>query len=329
LFNNPDFKCYLAKRWFELTQDGAPLSLANLHALVDLTASTINEASGREQERWGTIAGHAEQINSIKAFMQSRMNWMNTNIGAATNCTNVVTPPLVISRIMYNPDTSPQFSSSNDQEFIEITNNGTETVDLTGVYFSGTGFVYQFYAGTTLPPGGVIQLANDKKTFTDRYGFLPFGKFTRKLSNTSQKLTLADGFGNVIDEVLYSNSAPWPDANGNGYHIKLTDPDLDNANALNWVATDEAISSNVVVVGIEDETQSIELYPNPVQGSFTLTTNSPTVSWNLRDYQGRLLDVKDTSSNSIVVDMTHYAQGLYFISITTHDRTVVRKVMKK
>jgi hypothetical protein len=329
LFNNANYRCYLAKRWTELVQDGAPLNLVNINALIDATAAHIGEAVAREQARWGTVGGYTSQVNGIKTFLQTRMTWMNSNIGSPSNCMNVSTPPLVITRIMYNPDTTPSFDDSGDQEFIEITNNGTESLDLTGVYFSGTGFVFQFYPGATLPPGGIIQLANDKKRFTDRYGFNPFGEFTRNLSDTGQRLTLADGFGNVIDEVDYSNILPWPDANGNGYHIKLTDPSFDNTIASNWVATNEAISSNVIVVGIEDELEQLELYPNPVEGSFTVKTNSPTVSWKLLDQQGRLLNSKKASSNSIAVDMTHYSRGLYFISITTHDRTVVRKVMKK
>lgn len=329
LFSNANYRCYLAKRWTELTQSGAPLNLTNINALIDATAAHIGEAVVREQARWGTVGAYTSQVNGIKTFLQTRMTWMNSNIGSPSSCMNVSTPPLVITRIMYNPDTTPSFDDSSDQEFIEITNNGTESLDLTGVYFSGTGFVFQFYPGATLPSGGVIQLANDRRTFTDRYGFNPFGEFTRNLSDTGQQLTLADGFGNVIDEVVYSNISPWPDANGNGYHIKLTDPTVDNTIASNWVATNEAISSNVIVVGIEDELEQVELYPNPVEGLFSVKTNSPTVSWELLDHQGRVLNSKKVSSNSIAVDMTHYSRGLYFISITTRDRTVVRKVIKK
>ena len=35
---------------------------------------------------------------------------------------------------------------------------------------------------------------------------------------------LADGFGNVIDSVRYHDTIPWPEADGNGYYLKLTDP---------------------------------------------------------------------------------------------------------
>lgn len=329
LFGNANYRCYLAKRWAALAKEGAPLNLVNINALIDATAAHISEAVVREQARWGTVGDYTSQVNGIKTFLQARTTWMNSNIGSPSNCMNVTTPPLVITRIMYNPDTTPSFADSGDQEFIEITNNGTESLDLTGVYFSGTGLVFQFYPGATLPPGGVIQLANDKKTFTDRYGFNPFGEFTRNLSNTGQRLTLADGFGNVIDEVVYSSMAPWPNGNNNGYHIKLTDPNSDNTIASNWVATNEAISSNVIVVGIEDEIPPTELYPNPVESSFTIKTTDPVITWELTDQQGRILKADNPFSNVVEVDMSAYASGLYFLSLSTRNMTFVQKVSKK
>ena len=41
-------------------------------------------------------------------------------------------------------------------------------------------------------------------------GFTPFDEFSRNLDNTGQKLQLLDAYGNLIDEVNYSNEAPWP-----------------------------------------------------------------------------------------------------------------------
>ena len=58
------------------------------------------------------------------------------------------------------------------------------------------------------------------------------GQFTRNLSNKGEKLVLADGFGNVIDSVSYSDQPPWPNADGNGYYLELIDPFSDNSIAI-------------------------------------------------------------------------------------------------
>ena len=73
-------------------------------------------------------------------------------------------------------------------------------------------------------PHGSIILAGNSEVFRAKYGFYPYGQFTRSLSNTGEKLVLADGFGNVIDIVEYSDLPPWPDAKFNGYYLALNDP---------------------------------------------------------------------------------------------------------
>ena len=79
------------------------------------------------------------------------------------------------------------------------------------------------------------------------YGFVPYGQFTRHLSNKSENLTLLDGFGNVIDNVNYCDSAPLSGADGNGYYLKLSDINLDNSLASNWQASKEVITQEPYV----------------------------------------------------------------------------------
>ena len=92
---------------------------------------------------------------------------------------------------------------------------------MTRVYFSGTGFVYQFPPSSEIAAKSTIILAGNSDVFIKKYGVHPYGQFTRNLSNKSEKLVLADGFGNVIDSVTYSDQPPWPDADGNGYYLEL------------------------------------------------------------------------------------------------------------
>ena len=84
------------------------------------------------------------QIEKMKRFLETRINWITNNIGPFSECENPEVPPLVITKINYAPDTSIVFPVSNDLEFIEISNTGDEAVNMTGVYFSGTGFIYKF-----------------------------------------------------------------------------------------------------------------------------------------------------------------------------------------
>jgi hypothetical protein len=47
LFNTPEFRCNLSKRWNKLTQPGQPLTFASLETFIDQTVATISEAAVR------------------------------------------------------------------------------------------------------------------------------------------------------------------------------------------------------------------------------------------------------------------------------------------
>ena len=328
LFDNTTYKCYLSKRWNELTQSGAPLHITTLETFIDQTVNTISEATVREQTRWQSVGDQPSNINMIKSFLASRMDWMNKNIGSFSSCQNVPTPPLVIDQIMYYPSTSTAFPGSSDQEFIEITNTGNEDVNMTGIYFSGTGFVFQFPVNFILPAFGVIQLANNTETFQQLYGFSPFGKFSRNLSNERQKLTLADGYGNVIDKVEYSNQAPWPNVSDNGFHLKLISLDLDNNVGSNWSASNVPPLSNVVATD-ENDLTDIQLFPNPFDNIIMITSSTIINTLRLHDLEGRILENLQVESNAISLDMNKLSSGMYILTMVTNGKIIMRKVIKK
>ena len=136
--------------------------------------AVIGEAVVRENTKWGTIGNHAVQIANMKTFLKQRINWITNNIGSFSGCDNPEIPPLVITKINYAPDTSAVFPVSNDLEFIEISNTGDEAVNMTGIYFSGTGFVYKFNVNSMIEPGGTKILAGNSEVFKAKYGFYPY-----------------------------------------------------------------------------------------------------------------------------------------------------------
>ena len=335
LYNNPTFRCYLSKRWNELTTSGALLNASSLSALIDQTATTLAEASAREYVRWQSdyssyllVANLSTQVTGIKNFINARIPWMTTQIGSASACSNITLPPLVISRINYNPAASTEFPNSNDQEFIEITNTGNETIDLTGIYFGETGFVYRFTAGSEMPPQTSLQLANNATVFAQQYGYSPYGKFGRNLSNSRQRLTLRDAFGNLIDEVEYSTDVPWPNADGNGYYLKLSNVNSDNNVGSNWEISQEPIASTITDLenkGIE----RIKIYPNPTEDYVVIESTASMEKIELTDMQGRLLEVQTPNKSFVQLDLRKFNAGLYIIKLYQGKNRSTHKLIKR
>ena len=181
-----------------------PLNAAKVIDFIDGTVLHISEAAARQEALWGTTAVFDQQISELKRFIVDRNSWIASQLTSTGYCLSVTQPALVISKINYHPLTEEGEVSSN-YEFIEITNSSEIAVDLTGLYLGELGLTYQFPSGIFMGGNTSLYLANDAKSFEDRYGFTPFDEFTRSLSNESEKILLLDGYGNIIDEVTYSD----------------------------------------------------------------------------------------------------------------------------
>ncbi len=325
LYNENQFRCYLSKRWNELIQPGQPLNINTLKNFIDSTVALISEAVVRENTKWSNVKDHQERIAQIKSWLDARIPWITSNLPSWSGCSSVDVPPLVITRIMYHADTTITYPDNDDREFIEITNTGDQSVGLTGIYFSSPGVVYQFPAGSSLDPHASVILASSYPVFFSQYKNSPYGQFTRHLSNKSEKLVLSDAFGNVIDSVTYHDSAPWPEADGNGYHLKLTDPLSDNSVAENWTATNELLISG------EDtpSERNILVYPNPVNDFLEISAGYEIESVSLLDLTGWIIISEDQVDSEVYqIDMRSFNPGIYFVRIKMARGIITCKIIK-
>ncbi len=328
LFINPIYKCYMSKRWNEVSATNQPLNYAKIANVIDNLSDQLTESSNRENQRWNTIGNYNETIINLKSWIQTRINWMNSNLSVTSNCSFPITPKIVISKINYNPMPIGT-NTSNDLEFIEITNNSNTSVALTGYYFKDLGITYNFPENSTMLPNSILYLASNASTFTQEYGFVPFGVFTRNLSNKSQKLTLTDAYGNVIDQVEYTDTNPWPiDADGNGAYLNLIDINLDNSLASSWTAS-TATLSNTENINYETSTT---IFPNPTDSKLTFSNSELAVkSYELFDVLGRLIfQKKEINSNLETIYIENLNQNTYFLKVIfENDKTGTFRVVKK
>jgi hypothetical protein len=325
LFNSPTFRCYFTKRWNQLIQPGQPLKHNNLVDYIDATVAQISEAVLRENLRWATIPDHALEIENMKLFLYNRINWINNQLGSYTACANVAVPNLVISRIHYNPLVTAIYPISDDQEFIEITNASNQTVTLTGIYFKELGFSYQFPANSTIGANQRIYLASNPTIFQSKYGNTAFGQFYRNLANSSEKIIMADAFGNTIDEVTYDDSLPWPDADGNGAYLQLISTSLDNNLASSWVANTSGTLASANFIS----TQSVQLSPNPVNAMLHIQAQVAVQKVVVYSSVGQVLVAQEPHSSAIDLDVSSLANGIYFVQTTSDQGSTILKFIKQ
>ncbi|NWK57521.1 lamin tail domain-containing protein [Verrucomicrobiaceae bacterium N1E253] len=141
---------------------------------------------------------------------------------------------VVINEIHYDPE-----PNTEAVEFIELYNNGSESVDLSHWQFTD-GVRYSLPESTSLAPGAYLIIAENPHAILTKFGVSALGPWTGKLSNEGETITLKNPLGETIDTVDYGVGFPWPlGARGTGSSMELIHPSLDNDLGGSWRASGE------------------------------------------------------------------------------------------
>ena len=328
LFADPTFKCYLSKRFNEVTKTGESLNYEYIAGLIDNTVAYISEAVVRENQRWNTIDDFSGEITNLKSWLQQRIEWMKNNLGDFSSCNYIETPSLVISKIHYNPKETASFPESDDLEFIEIQNTGNTIINLTGIYLLKLGVSYQFPQDATVAPGKSVYLAGNTDTFQSKYGFTPFDSFIRDLSNKSHHLVLADAYGNLIDQVEYTDKAPWPEAaDGDGFYLELINVNSDNSLASNWQASLDTVLSTT---DFDTGKYNFTVYPNPTDEKLKINSEQTIQEIVIFNLLGQQIKTFQVHVKSVEINIRELKKGMYLLNLKLIDGArVSTKIFKK
>ncbi|MCW1912348.1 lamin tail domain-containing protein [Luteolibacter sp. GHJ8] len=137
--------------------------------------------------------------------------------------------PIRINEIHYNGGNNAIHS-----DFVEFYNYSTSPANIGGWEITG-GVDYVFPAGTVIPAGGYLVVAEDPATIQALWGATALGPYENNLSSEGEAIRLRNPAGDIIAEVSYSSGFPWPcAANGEGASAELVHPALDPAKGSSW-----------------------------------------------------------------------------------------------
>ncbi|MHC4559691.1 MAG: lamin tail domain-containing protein [Planctomycetota bacterium] len=236
---------------------------------------------------------------------------------------------VVINEIHYDPDVKTELV-----EYVELYNTVTTDVNLAGWYFSN-GISYQFPAGSTLPAGGYIIVAQNPahihaKWSSGRFRIPPnlvFGPFEGKLSNDGERIELCNADGEEIDQVDYQLGFPWPTVGnavpdtqpGSGHSIQLVNPFLDNDLAGSWRSaspTPTAYNESIYLDNTPPHIRQVKHSPKqPKSGEIVTITAKVTDSDGIASVTLRYQLVEPGSYTNI----QDYLYHLNWTNIMMHD----------
>ena len=157
---------------------------------------------------------------------------------------------LVVNEIMYDHKAFPAVNSNslpqgNPEEWLELYNRSSNTVDLTGWTLSG-GISYSFTAGKTIAPRGYLVVAAEAAALQTIYPAISIvGNYSGHLSSSGDSIVLNDPLGNPANQVNYFPGGRWPESpGGGGPSLELRDPQADNSKGEAWAPSIESTKSS-------------------------------------------------------------------------------------
>ena len=178
-----------------------------------------------------------------------------------TNNSAIVIGDIVINELMYDP-----ISGNDDDQFIELYNQGTNTINLAGWQFTA-GVTFTFPSVTLAPNGYLVvakSMTNLFAAYTNLNGGNTVGNYSGKLSHKGQLVVLARPetlyATNAIlvaeDEVTYGTGGRWGEwSSGGGSSLELIDPHANHRLAPNWADSDDTaktVWTNITCTGVLD-----------------------------------------------------------------------------
>ncbi len=264
----------------------------------------------------------------------------NQDITAIFEPTEVNTDDVVINEINYNSS-----ESFNVGDWIELLNISDRDINISGWrLLDGNENEYIFPSGTVIERGNFVVICKDCKEFTARF---PDVRIVQKELEFGWRagedcVTLLSSDYKQIDEVCYTDVAPWPmEPNGNGSTLSLIDANSKNDVAENWQASPEngtPGARNHMITGINDNPfNEILVFPNPAKEivQVTMTTEvSGRLMAHITDMAGRQTVLADhlplsPGMNELTFNLPDFQPGVYIITLTHGENTFRNKLIIK
>lgn len=168
------------------------------------------------------------------------------------------TDDVVINELMYSP-----ISGDSDDEYIELFNRGTNTVDLSNWRLADA-VTFKFPEGTLLPASGYLVIGRNVQQLRAHYAQLQstnsVGNYNGSLGNSGDHLRLTrpdtlvttNDFGEVqstamqvtVADLTYGSGGRWGRySDGGGSSLELIDPRADPLRPSSWSDSDESQKS--------------------------------------------------------------------------------------
>jgi hypothetical protein len=190
----------------------------------------------------GPITINAGTEVSARLFVNSELNSVDEWSPLVQKKFFLPTPfPLRITELHYNPGPRAGVAEPQDMEFIELTNTGSETINLAGVQITQFNATPYVFSSRNLGPGQSIVVPRSVSVFQTVYGTdlnMTTTAYAGNLSNGGERIALVGPLGEILQDFVFDEEPPWPTSpDAGGYSLVIIDPLGDPTDPANWRAS--------------------------------------------------------------------------------------------
>lgn len=216
-------------------------------------------------------------------------------------------------------------NANENEDWIELYNNGTQTVDIAGLYitdnlnFKTKHKIFPGGTQTVITPGQYLLLWADDETDQGAT------HVNFKLAAKGEELGLYQILGHdtiVLDELSFENQS-----NNKGSAARIPNVTGQFINTSNMTPASENILE--IVLGVEDANENILVYPNPVTRHFYIQAAAPIEDVTLCDVLGRPVKYFGNVQPDTPLSIETLSPGLYLMKIATKGFESVIRIIKK
>ncbi|MCF8460613.1 MAG: T9SS type A sorting domain-containing protein [Flavobacteriales bacterium] len=286
---------------------------------------TLTASSGFTNYQWN----NSQQTSSITVGASGQYSVTAT---ASNGCVS----SSVVANVTVQPSPNPSVTANGPIAFCEGQSVTLSTANGQGSYlWSGT--------GSTTPSTVVLQAGVYSVTVTNQYGCQGISNpITVDVTPQDDAVILESGNDLTVSPQgsgyqWFLNGDPIPGATGidyvaiqsGNYHVEYIGP--------NGCPTSTYVLEFTLQVGVDEYSifDVLDVYPNPGKGEFTIRGMMPTmedVTIELTNMLGQSLQpavrINDTNNFTRPMDISKYANGVYFIRITAGDSLVTVRYVK-
>ncbi|MFZ5942070.1 MAG: CotH kinase family protein [Bacteroidota bacterium] len=297
------------------------------------SASAISSQSDVDLNVSGTTLIHAR--------VKSGSSWSALSV-IALSAANEDYSGLKITEIHYHPAdiiSGNDTIFSDDQEFIELKNTGSTSINLSGISFDSAVW-YLVPAQTLLSPGQFYVIAAKPEVFYQLYGRNPDGNFDKHLSNGGELILIQDPAGNDLFRFSYSDNSPWPaTADGDGFSLSATKavPDGDPGDYNYWMSSintggspyaDDPHITAVEPLQGNAFADRFSVWPNPASDFVELSCESgEECSVEIYDASGKSVYVNTFTGHLTLACSELGEKGVYFAVLSNRYQTETKKII--